>query len=189
MLAINNIKISGQFLYIVTPPSPPRALENDTTPAESVPRGSRRVRRSDGGEVCVDLDIWKMRSEPSDALPGDQLTVVSRRELLCNTQSSNSQTDNYSSILWRLWQPTRWSRLWSVMRGQLSSSSTTRFSLAQGDMPRCLMASSVMSSQWERERDSREGQWADSWEMEWSEMRTHSSRSILSSRWQERARA
>ena len=76
MLAINNIRISGQFLYIVS--LPPTALENDTTPAESVPRGSRRVRRSDGGEVCVDLDIWKMRSESPDALPGYQLTVVSR---------------------------------------------------------------------------------------------------------------
>ena len=74
MLAINNIRISGQFLYIVSPPP----LENYTTPAESVPRGSRRVRRSDGGEVCVDLDIWKMRSESPDALPGYQLTVVSR---------------------------------------------------------------------------------------------------------------
>ena len=76
MLAINNIRISGQFLYIVSLPPP---LENYTTPAESVPRGSRRVRRSDGGEVCVDLDIWKMRSESSDALPGDQLTVVSEK--------------------------------------------------------------------------------------------------------------
>ena len=81
MLAINNIKISGQFLYIVTPgPPSPHTLENDTTPAESVPRSSRRVGRSDGGEVGVDLDIWKMRSEPPDALPGDELTVVSGME-------------------------------------------------------------------------------------------------------------
>merc|ERR1719468_1224346 len=46
-----------------------------------------------------------------------------------------------------------------------------------------------MSSQWESERDSRQGQWADSWEMELSVMRTHSSRSIRSSLWQDRARA
>ena len=55
-------------------------LENDTTPAESVSRGSRRVGWSDGGEVGVDLDIWKMRSEPSDALSSDELTVVSGME-------------------------------------------------------------------------------------------------------------
>ena len=53
-------------------------LENDTTPAESGPGACRRVGWSDGGEVGVDLDIWKMRSEPSDALSGDELTVVSR---------------------------------------------------------------------------------------------------------------
>ena len=32
-----------------------------------------------------------------------------------------------------------------------------------------LMASSVMSSQWESERDSRQGQWADSWGIEQSD--------------------
>ena len=144
-------------------------LENDTTPAESGPGACRRVGGSDGGEVGVDLDIWKMRSEPSDALSGDELTVVSRVGMehynprySTTEPASQPASDNYSSILWRLWQPTRWSRLWSVIRGQLSSSRTSRFSLAQGDIPSCLMASSVMSSQWEKDRDSRQGQWADS---------------------------
>ena len=66
---------------------------------------------------------------------------------------------------------------------------TWRFSLAQADMPRCLIASSVMSSQWDRDSDSRHGQWAESWAMLWSVIWTHSSRSILSRRWHERASA
>ena len=95
----------------------------------------------------------------------------------------------HSSILWRLWHPTRWSRLWSVMRGQLSSSNTVRFSLAQGDMPRCLIASSVINSQWESERDSRQGQCTASCDIDVSVIRTHSSRSIRSNLWQDLARA
>ena len=75
MLAINNIKISGQFLYIVPPLYPP-GLENDTTPAESVPRSSRRVGWSDGGEVGVDLDLGQLGPQPPDAAPGHVLTVI-----------------------------------------------------------------------------------------------------------------
>ena len=55
--------------------------------------------------------------------------------------------------------------------------------------PLYLMAWSVTSSQWDRDSDSRHGQWAESWEMELSVIKTHSSRSILSSLWQERAKA
>ena len=85
----------------------------------------------------------------------------------------------HSSILARFLQGRRWSRALSVMRGQLSSSSTVSLVLAELAWPSCLMPSSVMSSQWERERDSRPGQWADSWEMEVSVIRTHSSRSWI----------
>ena len=56
-----------------------RISEDNAAPAEPVPLDPRSVRGSDGGKVCVDLDIWKMRSESSDALPGDQLTVVSEK--------------------------------------------------------------------------------------------------------------
>ena len=56
-----------------------RGSQEDATPTESVPLDARRVWRGDGSEVGVDLDIWKMRSESSDALPGDQLTVVSEK--------------------------------------------------------------------------------------------------------------
>ena len=50
--------------------------EEDAAPAEPVPLNPLGVWRSDGGEVGMDLDIWKMRSQTSDSLPGDQLTVV-----------------------------------------------------------------------------------------------------------------
>ncbi len=66
---------------------------------------------------------------------------------------------------------------------------TVSDSLAQGEAPRCRIPSSVMSSQWERERDSRQGHWAASWDSEASVIRMHSSRSIRSSLWQHRARA
>ena len=51
--------------------------KENAAPAEPVPLDARGVRRGDGGEIGVDLDIWKMRSESSDSLPGDQLTIVS----------------------------------------------------------------------------------------------------------------
>ena len=51
--------------------------EEDAAPAEPVPLHTRGVWRGDRGEVGVDLDIWKMRSESPDALSGDQLTIVS----------------------------------------------------------------------------------------------------------------
>lgn len=50
----------------------------------------------------------------------------------------------------RLWHEMRCSKEASVMRGQLSSSRTVKFSAAQGDVPRWRMPSSVMSSQWDR---------------------------------------
>lgn len=50
----------------------------------------------------------------------------------------------------RLWQLFRCSSEASVIRGQLSSSITSRRSWAQGPLPRCLMPSSVISSQWDR---------------------------------------
>lgn len=57
---------------------------------------------------------------------------------------------SYSSIRSRLWQLFRCSSEASVIRGQLSSSITSRRSWAQGPLPRCLMPSSVISSQCDR---------------------------------------
>ena len=44
------------------------------------------------------------------------------------------------------------------MRGQLSNSSTVKFSAAQGDVERCRIPSSVINSQWERLCSKREFQ-------------------------------
>lgn len=57
---------------------------------------------------------------------------------------------SYSSMRCRLWHEMRCSKEASVMRGQLSSSRTVKFSAAHGDVPRWRMPSSVMSSQWDR---------------------------------------
>lgn len=54
---------------------------------------------------------------------------------------------SYNSTRCRLWQEVRWSREASVTKGQLSSSNTVKFSAAQGDIERCLIPSSVISSQ------------------------------------------
>ena len=50
--------------------------EDDAAPTEPIPLNPLGVWRGDGGEVGMDLDIWKMRSQASDSLSGDQLTVV-----------------------------------------------------------------------------------------------------------------
>lgn len=58
---------------------------------------------------------------------------------------------SYSSMRSRLWQACRrWSRLASVIRGQLSSSNTARCSAAHGERANCRMPSSVISSQWDK---------------------------------------
>ena len=71
-----------------------------------------------------------------------QLRTLSLRiPILVNSWQS------YSSTLWRLWHDVKYSREASVINGQLSNSKTVRFSAAQGERHRCLMPSSVMSSQ------------------------------------------
>lgn len=57
---------------------------------------------------------------------------------------------SYSSILSRLWQLFRCSREASVIRGQLSSSITSKRSWAQAPFPKCRIPSSVISSQWDK---------------------------------------
>lgn len=57
---------------------------------------------------------------------------------------------SYSSILSRLWQLFRCSREASVIRGQLSSSITSKRSWAQAPLPKCRIPSSVISSQWDK---------------------------------------
>lgn len=48
----------------------------------------------------------------------------------------------------KLWQDcNKWSRLLSVIRGQLSNSNTAKCSAAQGDKDNCLIPSSVINSQ------------------------------------------
>ena len=42
------------------------------------PRPARR--RTVGGEVSVDLDVWQPSSELPDAAPGDSLTVVTKED-------------------------------------------------------------------------------------------------------------
>ena len=89
-----------------------------------------------------------------------------------------TERSTHSSILLRFLQEVRWSRALSVMRGQLSSSSTVSFVLAELAWPRCLMPSSVISSQWERERELRAGQREERLTRVESVIRAHSSRSI-----------
>lgn len=91
---------------------------------------------------------------------------------------------SYSSILSRLWQLFRCSSEASVISGQLSSSTTSRRSWAQVPLPRCRMPSSVISSQCDKLRTCRRGQWIDSCSNVLSVICTHSSRSIFSSSWQ-----
>lgn len=54
---------------------------------------------------------------------------------------------SYNIILCKLWQLIRCSRDASVIRGQLSNSSTAKCSEAHVEVLRCLMPSSVISSQ------------------------------------------
>lgn len=46
-----------------------------------------------------------------------------------------------------MWQDVKWSKEASVTNGQLSNSNTVRFSAAHGDNDKCLIPSSVISSQ------------------------------------------
>ena len=75
------------------------------------------------------------------------------------------------------------------MSGKLSNSRTLRCSEAQGARPNCRMPSSVMSSQCDRLIDSSRGQHALRILKVLSVMRTHSSKSIFSSKLQLRANA
>ena len=122
---------------------------------------------------------------------------VCRRQLcVCKTQSRVCKRYRYICLLAMIQlflgkHPCRAAR-----KQQLTAVSTladvprtVSDSLAQGEEPRWRIPSSVMSSQWERERESRQGQWAASWDREASVMRMHSSRSIRSSLWQHRASA
>ena len=96
---------------------------------------------------------------------------------------------SYNSILWRLWQETRWSKLASVIRGKLSSSKTIKCSDEHGAMPNWRIPSSVINSQWDKLINSSLGQQAESADKVASVMRTHSSKSNLSNKWQFRAKA
>lgn len=57
---------------------------------------------------------------------------------------------SYSSILSKLWQLFRCSREASVIKGQLSSSITSKRSCAQAPFPKWRIPSSVISSQWDK---------------------------------------
>ena len=96
---------------------------------------------------------------------------------------------SYNSILCKLWQETRWSKLASVIRGKLSSSRTIKCSDEQGAMPNWRIPSSVISSQCDKLMNSSLGQHAESADKVASVIRTHSSKSSLSNKWQFLARA
>lgn len=97
---------------------------------------------------------------------------------------------SYSSMRSRLWQACRrWSRLASVIRGQLSNSNTARCSAAHGERANCRMPSSVISSQWDKLNFSNLGHPIDKWMRVASVIKRHSSRSIFSNNLQFFARA
>ena len=129
-------------------------LQNDATSTKSASWSSNIVWRGQWREISVNLTVmfynlkiflivtwitfmlgkWDLNLLIPCLVMSWQ-SYLTKESLACYLSIPLS-TD--SSILWRLWQPVRWSRLVSVIRGQLSSSSTIKFSLAQADRPRCL---------------------------------------------------
>lgn len=77
----------------------------------------------------------------------EQTEIVLTRNLLIAALVIIWQS--YNSMRYKLWQDTKYSNVWSVIKGQLSNSRTDKLSAAQLPAANCLMPSSVMSSQWD----------------------------------------